>query len=166
MLQVCQIRCIHVTDVSDKMHSCYRCVRENMCKYNCICLKFPFEVFPAPPFPLCLLLLQIYINARRQSLVHGSEDDILKQKSPLYLAFNPFMPSRPFHLFSLDRSISSRKGVWLDFIIPQFREISVFHANSIDPDQMTLSAASDLGLHCLQITLLWDARLKWVNCNF
>ena len=25
------------------------------------------------------------------------------------------------------------------------------------------SAASDLGLHCLPMSLLWDARLKWVN---
>ena len=26
------------------------------------------------------------------------------------------------------------------------------------PDQMALSAASDLGLHCLPVSLLWDAR--------
>ena len=25
------------------------------------------------------------------------------------------------------------------------------------------SMASDLGLHCLPMSLLWDARLKWVN---
>ena len=25
------------------------------------------------------------------------------------------------------------------------------------------SAASDLGLHCLPMSLLWDARQKWVN---
>ena len=28
---------------------------------------------------------------------------------------------------------------------------------------MPCSAASDLGLHCLPMSLLWDARLKWVN---
>ena len=32
-------------------------------------------------------------------------------------------------------------------------------ANSGDPDQMPHSAASDLGLHCLQITLLGVSRL-------
>ena len=36
-------------------------------------------------------------------------------------------------------------------------------ANSGDPDQMLHSAASDLGLHCLPITLLGVARLKLVN---
>ena len=28
------------------------------------------------------------------------------------------------------------------------------------------SAASDLGLHFLPVSLLWDARLKWVNFVF
>ena len=36
-------------------------------------------------------------------------------------------------------------------------------ANSGDPDQMPHSAASDLGLHCLPITLLGVSRLQWVN---
>ena len=39
--------------------------------------------------------------------------------------FNPFMPNQLFHLNSLDRSISSRKGVWFKSII-----ITVFHRNS------------------------------------
>ena len=46
-------------------------------------------------------------------------------------------------------------------------------ANSGDPDQTPRSAASDLGLHCLQITLFEVSRLQWVkteesvteNCN-
>ena len=36
-------------------------------------------------------------------------------------------------------------------------------ANSGDPDQMPHSAVSDLGLHCLPITLLRVSRLQWVN---
>ena len=36
-------------------------------------------------------------------------------------------------------------------------------ANSGDPDQMLHSAASDLGLHCLPIILLWVSQLQWVN---
>ena len=36
-------------------------------------------------------------------------------------------------------------------------------ANSGDPDQTPRSAASDLGLHCLLITLLRDYRLQRVN---
>ena len=36
-------------------------------------------------------------------------------------------------------------------------------ANSGDPDQMPRSAASDLGLHCLPITLLGVSGLQWVK---
>ena len=39
----------------------------------------------------------------------------------------------------------------------------VINANSVDPDQTPHSAASDLGLHCLPMSHLWDARHKWVN---
>ena len=39
----------------------------------------------------------------------------------------------------------------------------MFHAISVDPDQTPRSAASDLGLHCLQMSLMWDARHKYVN---
>ena len=36
-------------------------------------------------------------------------------------------------------------------------------ANSGDPAQALHSAAYDLGLHCLPITLLRVSRLQWVN---
>ena len=36
-------------------------------------------------------------------------------------------------------------------------------ANSEDPDQTPHLAVSDLGLHCLPITLLGVSRLQWVN---
>ena len=36
-------------------------------------------------------------------------------------------------------------------------------ANSEAPDQTPRSAASDLGLHCLPITLLGVSRLQWVK---
>ena len=36
-------------------------------------------------------------------------------------------------------------------------------ANSGDLNQMLHSGASDLDLHCLQFTLLWGSRLKWLN---
>ena len=37
------------------------------------------------------------------------------------------------------------------------------YANSVDPDQTPSSAASDQGLHCLPMSLFWDARFIWVN---
>ena len=40
--------------------------------------------------------------------------------------------------------------------------MSELNANSVEPDQMPGSVASDMFLHCLPVSLLWDARLKWV----
>ena len=77
--------------------------------------------------------------------------------------FNP-MPNGFFYLHS-DRSISNIRGVWLDFIITVFyiKKKSVFNANSVDADQTPRYAASDLGLHCLPMSQLLDARPKWVK---
>ena len=36
--------------------------------------------------------------------------------------------------------------------------MSVINANSVDPYQTLYSAASDLGLHCLPMSNIWDAR--------
>ena len=48
-----------------------------------------------------------------------------------------------------------------------FIEISVFNANSVEPDQTPRSVASDLGLHCFADNSVgvewWVPRLKWVN---
>ena len=43
--------------------------------------------------------------------------------------------------------------VFFDFI-----EIFFLIANSVEPDQTPRSAASDLGLHCLPMAILWDGR--------
>ena len=43
--------------------------------------------------------------------------------------------------------------------------ISQLNANNIDPDQTQRSVASDLGVHCLPMSHLWDARLKWVKTS-
>ena len=42
-------------------------------------------------------------------------------------------------------------------------ETSGIKANSVDPDQGPRSAASDLHLHCLPVTLFGVSRLNWVN---
>ena len=44
-------------------------------------------------------------------------------------------------------------------------EILVLNANSVDIDQTPHSTASDQGLHCLSMSLLWNARLKWADFN-
>ena len=68
---------------------------------------------------------------------------------------SPFMPKRLFYLNSLDRSISYIRGVWLDFLLlPCLKENFELNANSVDPDQMPGSSATDLGLHCLPMSHL------------
>ena len=47
--------------------------------------------------------------------------------------------------------------------MPCLIEIPVFHTNCVDSDQTPRSVASDPGINCLSMSLLWDARLKWVN---
>ena len=74
------------------------------------------------------------------------------------------MQSGLFYLNSLDQSISSLRGVWSVFIAI-FIGKPVINANSVDPDQTLHSATSDLGLHCLPMSHLWDARHKWVKCK-
>ena len=48
-------------------------------------------------------------------------------------------------------------------LLPYLMEIPVSNANSIDPDQTPPSVASNLGLHCLPMSLLWGARFKWAK---
>ena len=50
-------------------------------------------------------------------------------------------------------------------LLPRFAEIPVSIENSVDPAQTPRSAASEQGLHCLSLSLLWDARLNLVKKN-
>ena len=77
------------------------------------------------------------------------------------------MPSGLFYLNSLDWSISIRRGVWLVLSVVykkkknnknKKQQKTVFNSKSVDPDQTPHYAASDMGLHCLPMSLLWDAR--------
>ena len=63
------------------------------------------------------------------------------------------MPSGLFWVNSLDRSIFYIRGVWIVSIIITFVESPDLNANSVAPDQMLHSAVSDLGLHCLSLSL-------------
>ena len=46
----------------------------------------------------------------------------------------------------------------LVLLLSYFIDITVFNANSVDSDQTPCYAAPDLGLNCLPMFLLWDAR--------
>ena len=73
------------------------------------------------------------------------------------------MPSVLFYLNTLDRSISYIRVSGKFLLNSCFVEISELYANSVDPDQTPHSAASDLSLHCLPMSLLSEARYKWVK---
>ena len=79
---------------------------------------------------------------------------------------NLLYTGRLFHWYTLDESICHFHWYILDQSICHFRGIRsilslLFYflwktllANSVDPDQMPHYVASDLGMHCLPITLL------------
>ena len=46
-------------------------------------------------------------------------------------------------------------GVFIIIVLPYLKEISVFNANNVDPDQRPCSVASDLGLHRLPMSLFY-----------
>ena len=94
---------------------------------------------------------------------------ILKKK--VYCKKSRFFPLT--HLCRVDPSILTLwtgpfpvnvvSGYFLLLLLSFYIGIPVFNANSVDPDQRPRFTASDLGLHCFPVSILRDARLKWVN---
>ena len=82
--------------------------------------------------------------------------------SDVVAQIKPFMPNRLFYLNSLDRSISYM-GIGVSLSLSCFEETFELSANSVYPDQTPRYVASDLGLHCLPMSNLCDAWLKWVK---
>ena len=78
------------------------------------------------------------------------------------MLINPGQMNSSTCYYSSNLSTSNIRDVWLVFIIPCFTEIPIFYANSVDSDQMPHSGMSDLDVYCLLMSLLWNARLKWV----
>ena len=66
-----------------------------------------------------------------------------------------------FYINPLDRSVSSRRGVWLILLLPCLLEIPVY----VDPDQTPRFASSGLGLHCLPMSFKGTAGLNELNTS-
>ena len=64
---------------------------------------------------------------------------------------NPFMLSGLFYLWIGSVPI---EGLSDELLLPCFIKIPVLNASSVDSDQVPHSAVSDLGLHCLPMSLL------------
>ena len=71
----------------------------------------------------------------------------------------------PCGLLYLTLSIDSLKSKGRLVYILSLPFIPVLNAISAAPDQTPRSAASDLGLHCLLMSLLYDVRHKWHQAN-
>ena len=67
-------------------------------------------------------------------------------------SLNPMYTGRLFHCYILDESIYHFRDVM------SISDGKILLANNKDPDQMPHYMASDLGLHCLAVTLLRVSR--------
>ena len=47
-----------------------------------------------------------------------------------------------------------------------YKENPVFNVNSVNTDQTSCFVASDLNLHCLPMSHLWDTKFKWLSLDF
>ena len=63
-----------------------------------------------------------------------------------------------FYCYILDKSIFHLRGVVSILSLLICLRWKILLANNVDPDQMPHHVASDLGLHCLPMTLLWVSR--------
>ena len=63
----------------------------------------------------------------------------------------------------LDESICHFRGVWSILLLLFYFSWKMLLANTVDPDQMPHDVASDLGLHCLPMTLLRVSWQEWVK---
>ena len=70
---------------------------------------------------------------------------------------NPLLPQ----LFG--QVLFQQKGCRVAFLLLCLTEIPVINANSTDIDHTPRSVASDVGLHCLPMSLLWDTGHIWVS---
>ena len=77
-----------------------------------------------------------------------------------YCNFHPYMPNGLCYLNNMNGSFLNRRGVWFVLLLSCFIKNPVLNVNSVDSDQTPRSAASDLGLHCLPTSRLWDAGHK------
>ena len=71
------------------------------------------------------------------------------------------MPTGLFDLF-LWTGLCLMEGVSCLVLLSFIIEIPLLNANGVDSDQTPL-AASDLGLHCFPVSLIWDTRHTYVK---
>ena len=81
----------------------------------------------------------------------------------LGLEMRPLYTGRLFHCYKLDEYISHFRGIGSVLLHLFWFSWKNLSANSMDPYQTPLFVASDLGLHCLSMTLLRVSGLEWIK---
>ena len=69
--------------------------------------------------------------------------------------FNPLYIGGLFHCYMLDESTCHFRDADSILMFLFYFLWKILLANSVDPDQMPHYVASDLGLHCFPLTVLW-----------
>ena len=115
-----------------------------------------------------LLCRNFEIVSRNFKITINRNKSVCGPNAPSYIFVShrcvaPFMPGGPFNLDFLDRSIFNTRGVLLIFISTVFCRYSCIQCKHCRP--WSDAAASDLGLHYLLMSLVWDDSQKWVNAT-
>ena len=76
---------------------------------------------------------------------------------------NPLYPGAQCHCYMFDEFICHFRDVESILLLLFYFWWKIMLANSVGPDQTPHDVASDLGLHCLPMTLLRVSRSKLVN---
>ena len=79
---------------------------------------------------------------------------------------NPLYTGRLFCCYVLDECICHFRGVWSFLSLLFYFLWKILLVSNVDPDQTPHHVASDLGLHCLPMTLLQFSRKEWVKVSF
>ena len=96
----------------------------------------------------------IVYKAKRRKLM----EKITNVRLGMVRLFNPVYTGGLFHCNVLDKSIYHLRGFGSIPSLLFYFLWKILLANSVDSDQMPQYVASDLGLHCLPVILLWVSR--------
>ena len=104
-------------------------------------------------------------SRKNKQTIYSSQKNICWLRIKLFCPdgfpiLNPFKPNGISYYYQLDQSISVLRVVGWYFYSNLNRTIC---KQTVETDQMSHFAASDLGLHCLPMSLIKDTRLIWVK---
>ena len=97
----------------------------------------------------------------KKSLVCQDPRWLCPNRATVVQGINPLYTGRLFHCYMLDKSICHFRGFESISSLLFYIDGKILLAKTVDSDQIPHYVASDLGLHCLPMTLLQVSR--WVK---